>query len=98
MTPSHAATILDQWTAKAKTRETRDVCEMAARALRNDLAATMRSIVERSGANHVALELIPKCPSETWVAFVQPGPMGSAATPEGALEALAKKMPRKAGT
>lgn len=51
MTPIEAARTLDSWAAKAKTDETRAVCEIAAEALKNGVK--FREVVDRAGTDLV---------------------------------------------
>ena len=88
MTPTRAAEILESWASKAKTDESRMVCEMAAIALRN--GALSREILAVSG--ELTINVVKDGNAEFFAVYTRTSQTIGAPTLAGALEGLREKV------
>lgn len=95
MTPLEAAKTLDSLAERYRDPRALEALHLAAEALRDDPATTMRAILDASGKTDVPVQLIRSDEGETWVSWLHKGPMVGAKSLPEALNALLEKVTKK---
>lgn len=95
MTPTEAARILESLAERYREPHTLEALRLAAEALRNDPATTMRAISNASVKPDVSVGMVHTTEGEVWVAYQSTGPTVSSKSLPEALEGLLEKVAKK---
>lgn len=95
MTPTEAARVLDSIAERHREPRALEALRLAAEALRNDPATTMRAILDASGKADVSVGMVRTTEGEVWVAYQSTGPIVTFKSLPEALDGLLEKVAKK---
>lgn len=95
MTTPDAIRILEQHLRSVRDPRTQEALGVAIAALRDDVPAKMREVLDATGRTDVPLQLLRSEDGEHWATWLFRGPMCTSKTPMEALEALKEKAVKK---